>query len=246
MGTPLDLPDWIATIAQSDSPSVLYDNGAAVLNPFFVIPSMDTSQWTSLEVYAGGVASTTNDVIQVDVLWRQGLAPVAEDQWVLWGSRSAVLDGFACFASMPCRGNTALITLTSLVNGTTVAAVVIGSRRQVPALRVGSSINASAPNLIAVATQATTAGQTFTYRVGPVNNRLRLHLIAGGGQTHNYVLFAQVATPNGPVEVQVANGSAVSGTPADLTDMLMPGCSLRLTVTNAGAAGSFVLAVTGD
>jgi len=146
MGTPIDLPgSWIA---HGFSRSPTRRSGArptTAAGPcctrFSSFPSHGTSQWALAQVSAEtGSLRPPNDVIQVDVLWRQGLARSLRTSGAVGGDASANTgDGFGLLRGDAVPRNTPDYTLKVDGDGTNrVGAVVIGSRRTVPRGGVGS------------------------------------------------------------------------------------------------------------
>jgi hypothetical protein len=245
VSSPIDLPDWIATVG-TPAPQLLGTATAAAVP--FTTAAFSTAPWQTFELIVTPTNNVTaNNVLTVTVTWVDGTGAnvVWVDTFTMWSSQTVGVAGVPHRYAVPVRGSSVTVSLASNGANDTVTWFAFGAGRAT-SLRCEAAWLAASPALLSVAGVATTANQIVNYRIGPTTRRVTSQATSHAFG-HTFTLFAELPIAGGITETQVGFGIAAVGTPATIADLILPQVAIRAQVQNqGGGAATFDVAILGD
>lgn len=162
-----DLPDWVNTISTADAPFQVasWSN----LTPPQILGSFDISAFSSLNMVLQSSSPTINKVIDIQFNWFDKGQLIQTDHITTWGSLVANNLTNPTTISLPCRGDSVGLVLTSEDLGCSISGFMFGSRRLIPRVISACDTQNCSPAILSVATHSLAAGVTEAYYLGPLS-----------------------------------------------------------------------------
>lgn len=221
-----DLPDWISTIAVADSPQLLLTESG--FHPSHGTSTIDVSPWSSVSFIFQSQCPNVNTLSDVQFNWFDNGVLIDTEHYTFWSSQVANTLTPLATLNVPCLGNQLSLTFTGSDATQTMQYSVYGSRRIVPKPLIHCDWLSCSPALIAYPSTVLNVSATQTFRFGPTHGPIYFQTVIAG--SHFSILSSEVLSGGTFTEDRVVSISATNS--SNGTDIYVPGCALKMDVTN--------------